>query len=139
MALKLEVPSEALLHGLRWGARWYWMVQLLASRVFLVIGSTLDHPVPGFEGFLAARQVALGEEGLLVVGDATQVLTTGVDRCCHGGETGTSHRLIRGDRRRAFSLLAQIDAVTVGVLRRGDAVRAQEHFAASVLAVLARL
>ena len=81
--LALRFPHRKHYIGLRWGPRWYWMVQLLASRVLLIVGRTLDHPVPGFEGFLTSGEVLLGDEGHLVLRDLAQVLATIADSRCN--------------------------------------------------------
>ena len=123
-ALELGVPFKALLH------------LSSATRVLLVVRRSLDHPIPSFEGFLASSLVLLGDEGHLVLGDLREVFRAGGYCCRYCGEANTREELICARTGAALYFLAEVDAVTIRVLRSRYTVRTEQHLGAAVLAVL---
>ena len=110
-------------------------VRLAVSEVLVVL-VTADFPIIGLEGLLAAREVLLGDEGLLVGSDLGEVAFTLLNHRRYGRETQTCCCLIRRDRRGTFVTVCieGVDALTVGVLGRCTAVR-HHHVVAVVVTV----
>ena len=106
--------------------------------MLLIVGGTLDHPIPGFHGFLAAGEVFLGEEGLLVGCDLAEILRAVADSFCYCGEADASEEFTFGRNGAALHFLAEVQTVTVRVLGCCYAVGSEEHLGARVLTILAR-
>ena len=78
MALKLEVPSEALLQV---------YVGDPVGRILLmilIVSFSLDFPEPGLEGLATSGRVFLREERCLVLRQGSEVLCAGVDGSLNG-------------------------------------------------------
>ena len=131
-------PIANIAFGLRWGPRRYWMARHLASRMLLIISSTLDHPIPGFHGLFAAGEVLLGEEGLLIGCDLAEILGAVADSFRDCGEADASEEFTFGRNGAALHFLTEVQAVTVFRLGGCYAVSTKQHFGARVLTVLAR-
>ena len=110
----------------------------LATRVFLIVGSAFNHPIPGLQGLLASGEVLLRDEGLLILRDLAQVLTTIADSRCYRGEADASIEFAGARSRAALRFLAEVESVTVFRLGCCGTVRTKQHFCARVLSVLAR-
>ena len=96
--------------------------------LFLVVLLTTHIPEVGLHGLLAVREVLLGEEGGLVLGDLGQVFLTLDDHLSNGFEAETDCTLVV--RERSGTVVAvfacDIDTNAVRVLRRCYAVRTDE-------------
>ena len=88
-----------------------------------IILLTADVPIIGTHGLLAASEVFLGDEGLLVLGDLGEVLRAGADSSCYCGETNASEEFVSTRIGGTFDVVTQIDIVAVGCRSGGDAVR----------------
>ena len=106
--------------------------------VLLVVSVAFNHPIPGFQGFLATRQVLLRHERSLILGDAHQIRFTGLDRSGYCGEACANCELLAGRLRTALHFSTEVQTVTVFRLGCCYTVGTEEHFFAGVLTALAR-
>ena len=86
-----------------------------------IVGCEFERPEVGLEGFLAVRQVLLGDVRLLVLRQRAQVLRTVGDGAADGRETLTLGQLVTADRSAAGdrTQTAEVDARTLLVGRFG--------------------
>ena len=113
-------------------------VTSLPTWVLRVVLVAADLPVPRFHGLLAAGEVLLGKEGLLVGCDLAEILGTVADGFRDCGEADASEEFTFGRNGASLHFLAEIQAVTVFRLGCCGTVGTEEHFGARVLTVLAR-
>ena len=95
-------------------------------------------PVPCFHRLLASGKILLSDERLLVSGNLRQILATLVHHLRYRREAHTCKQFILRRTGAALGLLAQIQAVTIRILRCGYSVGAKKHLGAAVLAVFTR-
>ena len=111
---------------------------ILASRMLSIVCLAFHHPIPRFQRLLASGEVLLGDEGLLIVRDLAQVLTTIADSRCNRCKAYACIQFTGARCRAALYFLTHVDAIAVWVLRCCYAVRTKQHLRAAVLAVLTR-
>ena len=85
---------------------------------------------------LASGSIFLREESSLVLRDLVQIVRTVPNGLTHSRKTRSHCHLAGRGRRAALRLLAQIQAVTIGVLGRRYTVGAKQHFLTAVLTIL---
>ena len=95
----------------------------------LVVGDLLEAPEVGEHGLFAIRLVLLGDEGLLVCRDLTQVFQTRVHRCGDSSEAVAACNLVRRYRSRTRYGVQTADVKTRAVRAggRGYTVGSENH------------